>query len=494
MSGLPVLQVDEFLNVTTPTLISFKSSSTTVHQNSTTVPKQTKRKVKFKDQQTIQTRKLRGFHFNNTNDVELRSTLRGAPRASQERTISYQMNTQSADSREIFHKVSGIRVNHVQSNQRVLKISENGTTLLELSASSKPSIDRTNIITSLQRDFKPFSKSEAIILGQDRSLLQQFRTRAKRKSSSNSRYVQKQRFFIKNYLNQTKRGRNIKTIRQLEHFIEVSEEFPMLVESYIFTRALSGTDPKTIEGDLTALKTIWFEIKESKLIETYPKISETMKAIKHTFSKTKETSKPFRYKELHQYFRENKPNNPTETLLLCAQKMGFIFTTRPQAIFDLRENEFVIEKMILDLNQTKTVGKIRIFNAKTTKNQNCYQDHYSNTHDHGFDLLKLKKLLDRSREPNRKKYLFFTNGKKLNYSDGYKFFQKTIENFKSQHPEYKDTKFTPGSFRISSMTIRYKFEKKIVDKLRNRAAHSQKGRTMEKSYLIKDPTLTFLNE
>jgi len=135
--------------------------------------------------------------------------------------------------------------------------------------------------------------------------------------------------------------------------------------------------------------------------------------------------------------------------------------------------------------------KSRIFNTKTNKNKSSYQDHYSDTVEHGFDVKKIRDLILTLREENKEDYLFFINGKKLTYSDGYKFFQTKIENFKQNHPEYSDIKFTPGSFRISSMIVSYKYDKKIVKRIQKKAVHSLKGNTTESSYLSKDPTLLF---
>ena len=496
LRGIPGIRVDELLNVNSNNLISFTSHFTSSDEFTSSPNRVPKRRThsKIHTDSIIQPRKIRGFSFKSHNKFELRHGLVDTPIASQRRSVTHSINSQSANAREVFHSVSGPRVPHIQSEQRVFKIIENSTTLLELSAGYKPDLSCNKIINQIQTNFKPLPKEEAIKIGQNIDLIRRFRKQATRKPTSNSRYAQKQRFFIREFLNKLDIGKDIKNIDDLIHHIEKNNSFPETVEKFLFTRALSGTDPKTIRGDLSALNSIWEEVRESKISEVYPAIKETMKAIEHTFSKTKSTSKPFRFKELHQYFKDNKSTKPTEILLLEAQKLGFIFTTRPSAILDLRKDEFIIEKMILDLNSTKVVGRIRVFDAKTSKNKNCYQDHYSNTHDHGFNLYKIKETILKYREENENDHIFFINGQKLKYSDGYHFFQKAIKNFKTLHPEYQSMKFTPGSFRISSMTVRYKFNKEIVDKLRHRAQHSLKGRTMEKSYLIKDPTLTFLNE
>jgi len=70
----------------------------------------------------------------------MRNGIVDSPIASQERSVTHSVNSQSADADDIFHSVTGIRLPHTQSRQRLLRIVENNTTLIELSADSKPDL------------------------------------------------------------------------------------------------------------------------------------------------------------------------------------------------------------------------------------------------------------------------------------------------------------------------------------------------------------------
>jgi len=87
-------------------------------------------------------RNLRGLPGIRVDELlTLRSSIAETPIASQTRAVTHSINSQSTDARSIFHSVSGTRMPHIQSEQKVLKITENATTLLELSAGAKPDLN-----------------------------------------------------------------------------------------------------------------------------------------------------------------------------------------------------------------------------------------------------------------------------------------------------------------------------------------------------------------
>ena len=462
-------QETSLTNIKTPH--HFESKPPTIHHN-------------------IQTSNPSGFTFNSSN-LEFRPNVHTLSTSQQRQNIADALNAKSIRSERFYHGISGVRTPHIKSLQRTAVAQVGSQHVLLNSALDKPTLERNQFINNLQEDFTPFSMQEAIKISQNQSLIQSFRYRASRKPSSNKRYNQKIRFFIREYMNKTNPNFEIQDETDLSRYILESNNFQHDIENYLFARALSGTAPKTIAGDFSALKSLWKEVKHTNFDEIFPHVKETFKAIEQTFSRITEKSKGFRFQELHTYFNEASANSPSEKLLICAQKLGFIFTVRPTAILNLRKPQFTIEKVIMDLNKSRQVGKIRVFDAKTNKNAKCYQDHYSNTHQHGFNIKQIRNQILHLREENKEDYLFFSEGKKLSYSDGYKFFQDKIQQFKRNHPEYKNMKFTPGSFRVSSMIVTYKYDKKIINKIKQKAIHSAKSNTTEKSYLSKDPTLLF---
>ena len=341
-----------------------------------------------------------------------------------------------------------------------------------------------------RQNFTPLSKSEAMAISQNASLVRKFSNKGRFKPRTIKRYDQKLDFFCRDYLMMLPEFRDITSLSKLELALSENRIPPYHFERYIIKRAFEGKSSSTIEGDLSAIKALWKEFNIN-LQYVYPRIDQTMQAIKHTFGKKPKGSDVMRIKEVHAYFDLNYWGTPYERLHLNAEKIAFCFALRPGETYNLLEYDIQEIQEILDLNESRPMINVNIYDSKTCKNA-FQSEHVIRPIDYqGFDLRKILQEIRLLRTPNPQNFLFYINKTRLTYDNGRIFFNKAIQTFKEHYPQYANKKYTPQMFRASQMCCEYKINDDILKKVKHSARHSQRSKTTQKVYLKKDRTLFF---
>ena len=196
-------------------------------------------------------------------------------------------------------------------------------------------------------------------------------------------------------------------------------------------------------------------------------------------------------KEIHAYFELNYYGTPYERLHLNVEKIDFCYALRPGEVYNLLESDIQEVKEILDLNDSKPMININVFDSKTCKNVFQSENVIRPIIYQGFNIIEILLEIKVLRSHNPENYLFFFNNTRLTYDNGRKFFNKAIEKFKIHYPQYANKKYTPQMFRAPQMCVEYKINDRILQKVKTSDRHSRRSRTTQNVYLKKDKTLLF---